>query len=154
MLPEIRSDSLHFGNRLFLDSQKRKYKIAGWPSIGPVIKDSEMKVLCIAESIVVEESHSAYVWITQMLVEMETRYSLDQIQIIFGDQALTNQILIDLGLKIPVLFKATTTFSSMRYGLPLLEFICIKESRDIWIGCCWVQRMNGKRLIHPQKLIF
>ena len=58
-----------------------------------------MKVCYVAESIVVEESHRMYVWITQMLVEMEPRYSLDRIQIIFGDQALTNQILVDLGIE-------------------------------------------------------
>jgi hypothetical protein len=40
-----------------------------------------------------------YVLITQMLVEMEPRYSLDRIQIIFGDQALTNQILVDLRIE-------------------------------------------------------
>ncbi len=99
MLPEMRSDLLRFGNCLFLDSQKRQYNIAGWPYIGPVIKDLEMQVRCVAESIVVEESHRMYVWITQMLVEMEPRYSLDRIRIIFGDQALTNQILVDLGIE-------------------------------------------------------
>jgi hypothetical protein len=41
-----------------------------------------------------------HVWITQMLVEMEPRYSLNRIRIIFGDQAaLTNQILLDLGIE-------------------------------------------------------
>jgi hypothetical protein len=99
MLPKMQSDLLHFCNCLFLDSQKRQYNIAGWSYIGPVIKDSEMKVCCIVESIVVEESHRIDVWITQMLVEMEPWYSLDQIQIIFGDQALTNQILVDLGIE-------------------------------------------------------
>jgi hypothetical protein len=99
MLPEMRSDLLRFGNCLFLDSQKRQYNVAGWPYIGPVIKDSEMQVRCVAESIVVEESHRMYVWITQMLVEMEPRFSLDRIQIIFGDQALTERILVDLGIE-------------------------------------------------------
>jgi hypothetical protein len=71
----------------------------GWPYIGPVVKDSDMKVCCVAESICVEESHHMYVWITQMLVQMEPRFNLESIQIIFGDQALTNQILIDLGIQ-------------------------------------------------------
>jgi hypothetical protein len=99
MLPEMRSDLLRFGNCLFLDSQKRQYNTMGWPYIGPVIKDSEMKVRCVAESICVEESHRMYVWITQMLSEMEPRFNLDSIKIIFGDQALTNQILVDLGIE-------------------------------------------------------
>ena len=58
MLPaEMRSDLLRFGNCLFLDSQKRQYNTVGWPYIGPVVKDSEMQVRCVAESICLEESH-------------------------------------------------------------------------------------------------
>ena len=57
-----------------------------------------MQVRCVAESIVVEESHRMYVWITQMLAEMEPRFNLNSIKIIFGDQALMNQILVDLGI--------------------------------------------------------
>ena len=98
MLPEMRSDLLRFGNLLFLDSQKRQYNTVGWPYIGPVIKDSEMQVRCVAESICVEESHRMYVWITQMLAEMEPQFHLHSIKVIFGDQALTNQILVDLGI--------------------------------------------------------
>jgi hypothetical protein len=99
MLPEMRSDLLRFGNCLFLDSQKRQYNTVGWPYIGPVVKDSEMQVRCIAESICLEESHRMYVWIVHMLAKMEPRFKLCSIKIIFGDQALTNQILIDLGIE-------------------------------------------------------
>ena len=99
MLPEMCNDLICFGNCLFLDSQKRQYNTMGWPYIGPVVKDSEMQVRCVAESICVEESHRMYVWITQMLSEMEPRFNLHSIKIIFCDQALTNQILVDLGIK-------------------------------------------------------
>ena len=99
MLPEMRSDLLRFGNCLFLDSQKRQFNTVGWPYIGPVIKDSEMQVRCVAESICVEESHRMYVWITQMLVQMEPRFNVTSVKIIFGDQALTDQILYDLGIE-------------------------------------------------------
>jgi hypothetical protein len=99
MIPEMRNDLLHFGNCLFLDSQKQQYNTMGCPYIGPVIKDSEMKVRCVAKSICVEESHRMYVWITQMLSEMEPRFDLNSIKIIFGDQALTNQSLCDLGIQ-------------------------------------------------------
>ena len=99
MLPEMRSDLLRFGNCLFLDSQKRQFNTVGWPYIGPVIKDSEMQVRCVAESICVEESHRMYVWITQMLVQMEPRFNLTSVKITFGDQALTDQILYDLGIE-------------------------------------------------------
>jgi hypothetical protein len=95
----MHNDLLRFGYCIFLDSQKRQYNTMGWPYIGPVIKDSEMKVCCVAESICVEESHCMYVWITQMLSKMEPQFNLHSIKIIFGDQALTNQILVDLGIK-------------------------------------------------------
>jgi hypothetical protein len=44
MLPEMRSDVIRFGNCLFLNSQKRRHNIVGWPYIGPpVVKDSKFK---------------------------------------------------------------------------------------------------------------
>jgi hypothetical protein len=39
MLPKMYSDLIRFGNRLFLDSQKRQYNVVGF---GPVVKDLEM----------------------------------------------------------------------------------------------------------------
>ena len=96
MLPEMRSDLLRFGNCLFLDSQKRQYNSVGWPYIGPVVKDSEMQVRCVAECICVEESHRMYVWIVLMMVDMERRYCLSALILIFGDQGLSNKILVDL----------------------------------------------------------
>jgi hypothetical protein len=98
MLPEMRSDLQCFGDSLFLDSQKIQYNTVGWPYIGPVVKDSKMQVLCAAESICPEESHRMFVWIVQMLVEMEPIVQLNFIKIIYGNQALTDQILVDLGI--------------------------------------------------------
>jgi hypothetical protein len=57
-----------------------------------------MQVCCVAESICLEESHRMYVWIVLMLVEMEPRFTLSFIDIIFGDQGMTDQILIDLDI--------------------------------------------------------
>jgi hypothetical protein len=42
-----------------------------------------MQVRCVAESICLEESHRMYVWIVLMLVEMEPRFNLSFIDIIF-----------------------------------------------------------------------
>jgi hypothetical protein len=98
MLPEIRSDLIQFGNCLFLDSQKRQYNIAGWPYIGPVVKYSEMQLRCVAECICLEESHRMYVWIVCMLADMEPRYNLSFLDLIFGDQGLTQKFLVDLDI--------------------------------------------------------
>jgi hypothetical protein len=86
------------GNCLFLDSQKRQYNIVGWPYIGPVVKDSEMQVRCVAECICLEESHCMYVWIVRMLADMEPRCNLSFLDLIFGDQGLTQKIMVDLDI--------------------------------------------------------
>jgi hypothetical protein len=92
----MHSDIIRFGNYLFLYSQKRQCNIVGWPYAGPVIKDSEMQVRCIAECICLEESHHMYVWIVLMLVNMEPRYYLSFLDLMFHDQGLTQNILVDL----------------------------------------------------------
>jgi hypothetical protein len=98
MLPEMHSDLIRFGNCLFLESQKRQYNVVGWPYIGAVVKDLEMQVRCVAECICLEESHRMYVWIVSMLADMEPRYNLNFLNLIFGDQGLTQNILVDLDI--------------------------------------------------------
>jgi hypothetical protein len=99
MLPDMRSDLIRFENCLFLDSQKRQYNIICWPYIGPVVKDSEMQVRCVAECICIEESHCMYIWIVRMLADMEPRYNLTSfLDLIFADQELTQKILVDLDI--------------------------------------------------------
>ena len=98
MLLEMRSNLIQFGNCLSLNSQKRQYNIVDWPYIGPVVKDSEMQVHCVAECICLEESHCMYVWIVCMLADMEPRYNLSFFDLIFGDQGLTQKILVDLDI--------------------------------------------------------
>jgi hypothetical protein len=95
----MRSDRIRFGNCLFLGSQKRQYNVVGWPYIGPVVKDSEIQVHCMAECICLEESHRMYVWIVSMLADMEPRYNLNFLDLIlFGDQGLTQNILVHLDI--------------------------------------------------------
>jgi hypothetical protein len=57
-----------------------------------------MQVCCIAETICLEESHLMYVWIARMLANMEPRYNLSFLDLIFGDQGLTHKILVDLDI--------------------------------------------------------
>jgi hypothetical protein len=98
-LPEMHSDLIRFGNCLFFDSQKRQYTVVGWPYIGPVIKDLEMQeVHCVAYCICLEESHHMYVWIVPMLTDMEPRYNLNFLDLIFGDQGLTQKMLVELDI--------------------------------------------------------
>ena len=98
MLPHMRVHLLRYGNILFLDAQKREFNNQGWPYIGPSLKDGEMKVRVGAESICIEETLEMYVWVLRKMSSMEPRFRLDAIRIIFGDQFLSQKLLVDLGI--------------------------------------------------------
>jgi hypothetical protein len=99
MTPEMRKNLLRYGRVLFLDGQKRQYNSMNWPYIGPALKDNEMKVCLGAESIVVEESLKMYKWVLESMCDMEPFFDLAQIRIIFGDQLVTNGLLVSLGIE-------------------------------------------------------
>jgi hypothetical protein len=98
ILPEMRQDLLRFGDILFLDSQKRQFNSMNWPYIGPCVKDQDMKVRTVCEMICVEESTRMYAWVVQMLHDMEPRFLLSHIRLIFGDQGITQALLETLGV--------------------------------------------------------
>jgi hypothetical protein len=70
-----------------------------WPYIGPCVKDQDMKVCVVTESIRVDESMRMYAWVVQMMHAMEPCFSLSQICLIFGDQGITQSLLETLGMK-------------------------------------------------------
>jgi len=70
-----------------------------WPYIGPPLKDNEMKVCLGAESIVVEESLSSYQWVLESMCQMEPRFHLSQVRIIFGDQLITQGLLVSMDIQ-------------------------------------------------------
>ncbi len=69
-----------------------------WPYIGPCVKDQDMKVRTVCEMICVEESTRMYAWVVQMLHDMEPRFLLSHIRLIFGDQGITQALLETLGV--------------------------------------------------------
>jgi hypothetical protein len=87
MSPEMRSDILRFGRLLFLDAKKTQYNNVGWPYISPTVKDDEMKVHVVGESILTAESHSAYEWVLYSITQMEPRFKLCTIKYIFADSS-------------------------------------------------------------------
>ena len=58
-----------------------------------------MKVAVAAESIVTEETHEYYVWILQCMVEIEPRFQLCNVRIIFADQKITPTVLQEIGIE-------------------------------------------------------
>jgi hypothetical protein len=68
MSPEMRTDLIRFGTHMFLDSKKTQYNGIGWPYIGPTVKNDEMKVRVLGESIVMGEALDAYEWVLRSIV--------------------------------------------------------------------------------------
>jgi hypothetical protein len=99
MTPEMKKNLLRYGRVFFLDGQKRQYNRMNWPYIGPALKDNEMKVCLGAESIVVEESLKMYKWVLESMCDMEPRFELSHIRIIFADQLITHGLLDSLGIR-------------------------------------------------------
>jgi hypothetical protein len=99
MTPEMKKNIMRYGKVLFLDGQKRQYNKMNWPYIGPALKDNEMKVCLGAESIVVEESLKSYQWVLESMCQMEPRFHLSQVRIIFGDQLISQGLLVAMGIQ-------------------------------------------------------
>ena len=99
VLPEMKQDAIRYGNLLFLDAQKRDMNSPGWPYIAPCVKDNENKVRVIAECLCISESIENYVWVLKSIVDMEKRFRLSNVDIIFADQFITETLLVELGIK-------------------------------------------------------
>jgi hypothetical protein len=98
MTPNMKLNLLQYGKILFLDAQKRQFNTSNWPYIGPAMKDCEERVCVAAECLCIQECLEMYIWILQMLVEMEPRYQLSQTAIIFADELITPSVLVQLGI--------------------------------------------------------
>ena len=85
MTPMMCSNLLRFGDMLFLDAQKRGHNSYNWPYIGPVIKDHNLKIGLVAESIVISEDLDTYAWILRSMSQMEPRWKVSAIRVIFVD---------------------------------------------------------------------
>ena len=70
----------------------------GWPYIGPCVKDCENKIATTCEAIVTGETISYYAWVIEMMVEMEPRWLLSSLKLIFADNFITDQLLSLLGI--------------------------------------------------------
>ena len=94
----MRKHVLQFGDILFLDAQKRQYNKICWPYIGPVIKTGENKTRVIAESVVLSEDLDSYEWIINSISEMEPKWNIKNIKLIFADGLITDSLLERLGI--------------------------------------------------------
>jgi hypothetical protein len=98
MLPHMRTNLLRYGNVLFLDTMMKEYNDLGWPYVGPTVKDGEMKIRQVAECIAIEEKLEIYQFVLESLDDIEDRWSLSHLRLIFADQFITNTLLDNLGI--------------------------------------------------------
>ena len=99
MTPYMKMNLLQYGKILFLDAQKRQFNKSNWPYIGPALKDCEMRVCLAAECLCIQECLDMYVWILEMMQEMEPQYQLSQTSIMFADELITPSVLVKLGIQ-------------------------------------------------------
>ena len=98
MTPTMKSNLVRFSHILYLDMQLRQYNSIGWPYCGVSMRNHENETVVGAETIIVEESNSSYQWIVQTCAELEQRFQLSSIKIIFADQKITTLLLKNLGI--------------------------------------------------------
>lgn len=93
-----RLNSIKYGDVISIDMQHRQHNDQNWPYFAPVIKDMNMNIGVICEALVLSEDLEAYAWVFKKMVEMEPRFDLKKIRIIFADQGVTTSLLECLGI--------------------------------------------------------
>ena len=71
MSPIMCSDLLRFDDVLISDAIHRGHNSYNRPNIAPVIKDHNVKIVVVAESIVIAEDLDTYGWILRSMSELE-----------------------------------------------------------------------------------
>ena len=94
----MRQHLLQYGDIMFLDAQKRQYNKLCWPYIGPSVRTNENYVRVVAESVVLTEDLSTYKWILNSIVEMEPKWQISKLRIIFADGLITQTLLDELNI--------------------------------------------------------
>ena len=99
MTPTMRTNLLRYSHILFLDCQKRQMNKIAWPYMGPSVLNSENRVAVCCEAIVTAEDIDTYTWVIKSMLDIEPRWSLACIDIIFADCFITDKLLTNLGIK-------------------------------------------------------
>jgi hypothetical protein len=113
-----------------------------------------MQVRCVAECICIEESHRMYVWIVRMLADMEPRYNLSFLHLIFADQGLTQKILVDLDIATTCILRCDYYHQINEVWPHTFGTHLFQKTGVIWTECCWGQRKNGVFRTHPPRPFF
>jgi len=99
MTPEMRENSCKHGKLICLDAQRRQQNEHGWPYIGPVSFDNNKQMVILAECACFAETNETYAWILRAMQEMEPRFKMCNITMMFSDEGVTVGLLQKLGIK-------------------------------------------------------
>ena len=94
----MRESLLRYGHLWSLDAQKCKFNRVAWVLIAPVGRDNEMRIVPFCEGLFLAENLESYVFVIQSVREMEPRFELSNIKILFGDKFITEEVLRRAGI--------------------------------------------------------
>ena len=98
MFVEMRENLLRFADIIYLDACKRRHNKPGWPYHAVVVLDNEKRVCPVCESLSIAESNANYGFLLESCIKFEPRWNPRDVRLIFADQLITEQLLIDVGI--------------------------------------------------------
>ena len=96
---DMRKRLIRHGHVLFIDAQKRQYNKHGWVYIGPCVRGHNNRTGTVIECLCIEESLDAYTWVLESLFMMEDSMKKEDIKLIFGDDFITDRLLVNLQIE-------------------------------------------------------
>ena len=99
MTPEHRINLIRYGDIFSIDGSDRQFNLYGWSYVTIALQDGENKLCLPTECINIEETNENYAWVFMMMKEIEPRFMLENIKIIFADQKVTTTLLKLLKIK-------------------------------------------------------
>ena len=87
-----------FGDILILDVYKRQFNNMCCTYIGSVVKTNDTTIRFVAESVVISGHLEMYQWVIESMSEMEPKWSLSNIEIIFADGLIKQSLLTRLNI--------------------------------------------------------
>ena len=91
-----------------------------------------MKIILWSETIVTSEETSTYVWVVNMVAEMEPRWSISKIRLIFADNFITPHLLTKLCIKCALIYESSFGEVNLSQILQYLNVGLISYTKDQW----------------------
>ena len=90
--PTMRYHLVRFRSTIFLDDMDRQMNKFSWSYIAPMVNNQEMNIALCSEAIITSEYINTYVWVINMMAEMQPKWSISNIRSIFADDFIIPHI--------------------------------------------------------------